>query len=222
MALDAATGKALWSWKGDGPGYASPVVASFDGVRQVVTQSQNALVAVAADTGALLWKLPLSTPYEQNSITPIVSGGLVVYSGLDVPLTAARPVKKGASFAVETAWTNPDVASYLSTPVLEGGRIYGLSHKKKGQWFCVDAASGRTLWLSDGRQAESAALLSGAGALFLLDTEGSMTVAAADATGFRPLRKWTLAASSTWAHPVVLDAGILVKDVDTLAFVRTR
>jgi hypothetical protein len=86
----------------------------------------------------------------------------------------------------------------------------------------VDAASGRTLWLSDGRQAESAAILAGAGTLFLLDTDGAMTVAAADASGFRPLRKWTLAKSATWAHPVVLDAGILVKDVDSLAFVRTR
>ncbi len=222
VALDAATGAPGWSWKGDGPGYASPVAATFDGVRQVVTQSQNALVGVAADTGALLWKIPLKTPYEQNSVTPIVSGGLVVYSGLDVPLTAARPVKKGAGFALENAWTNPDVASYLSTPVLDGGRIYGLSHKKKGQWFCVDAASGRTLWLSDGRQAESAAILAGAGALFLLDTNGALTVAAADPTGFRPLRKWSLGTSATWAHPVLLDTGILVKDVDTLAFLRIR
>jgi len=222
VALDAATGATLWSWKGDGPGYASPVVATFDGVRQVVTQSQNALVAVAADTGALLWKVALRTPYEQNSVTPVVGGGLVVYTGLEAPLTAVRPVKKGTAFSLETVWTNPEVASYLSTPVLDSGRIYGLSHRKKGQWFCVDARSGRTLWLSDGRQAENAAILAGAGALFLLDTDGAMTVAAADATAFRPLRKWSLASSATWAHPVVLDAGILVKDVDTLAFVRTR
>jgi outer membrane protein assembly factor BamB len=222
VALDAATGGLLWSWKGDGPGYASPVVATFDGVRQVVTQSQNALVGVATETGALLWKVALKTPYEQNSITPIVGGGLVVYSGLDVPLTAARPVKKGAAFLLETAWTNPDGASYLSTPVLDGGRLYGLSHRKKGQWFCIDAASGRTLWLSDGRQAENAAILAGAGALFLLDTDGAMTVAAAEPSAFRPLRKWSVAKSATWAHPVVLDAGILVKDVDSLAFVRTR
>jgi outer membrane protein assembly factor BamB len=155
-------------------------------------------------------------------VTPIVSGGLVVYTGLEVPLSAVRPVKKGAAFALETAWTNPDVASYLSTPVLEGGRLYGLSHRKKGQWFCVDAASGRTLWLSDGRQAESASIIAAAGALFLLDTDGSMTVAAADAAGFRPLRKWSVASSATWAHPVVLDTGFLVKDVDALAFVRMR
>jgi outer membrane protein assembly factor BamB len=221
-AFDVKTGSRLWAWKGDGPGYASPVVATWDGVRQVVTQSQNALVGVAADTGALLWKRELKTPYEQNSVTPILSDGLVVYSGLDVPLTAARPVKKGAAFALETVWTNPDVASYMSTPVLEGGRLYGLSHRKKGQWFCVDAATGKTLWLSDGRQAENAAILAGAGVLFLLDTDGSLTVAAADASGWKPLRKWRVAQSATWAHPVVLDAGVLVKDVDTLAFLRMK
>jgi outer membrane protein assembly factor BamB len=221
-AFDVKTGRELWSWKGDGPGYASPVVASWDGVRQVVTQSQNALVAVAADSGALLWKVALKTPYEQNAVTPILSDGLVVYTGLDAPLTAVRPVKRGTGFTLETVWTNPDVASYLSTPVLEGGRLYGLSQKKKGQWFCVDAKTGKTLWLSDGRQADSAAILAGADVLFVLDTDGSLTVAAADATAWRPLRKWKVAASATWAHPVVLDTGILVKDVDTLAFLRTK
>jgi hypothetical protein len=104
--------------------------------------------------------------------------------------------------------------------VLEGGRVFGLSHRKKGQWFAVDAATGRTLWLSEGRSADNAAILAGGGALFLLDTEGTLTVAAADGAAFRPLRKWTVAASATWAHPVVLDTGILVKDVDTLAFLR--
>jgi outer membrane protein assembly factor BamB len=221
-AFDVKTGAELWAWKGDGPGYASPVIATWDGVRQVVTQSQNGVVGVAADSGALLWKRELKTPYEQNSVTPIVSDGLVVYTGLNAPLTAVRPVKRAGAFTLETVWTNPDVFSYLSTPVVEGGRLYGLSQKKKGQWFCVDAKTGKTLWLSDGRQAESAALVAGAGVLFLLDTDGSLTVAAADAVAWRPLRKWSVAASATWAHPVVLDAGILVKDVDTLAFLRMK
>lgn len=222
VALDAATGSPAWSWKGDGPGYASPVVATLGGVRQVVTQSQNALVGIAADTGTLLWRVALRTPWDQNSVTPIVSGDRVLYSGLDAPLTAVRPVRKATAWSAETVWTSPDVACYLSTPVLEGGRVYGLSHRKKGQWFAVDAATGKTLWLSEGRAAENAAVLAGAGALFLLDTEGSLTVAAADATAFRPLRKWKVAASATWAHPVVLDGGVLVKDVDTLAFLRMK
>lgn len=222
VALDAATGAPVWSWKGDGPGYASPVVATFDGVRQVVTQSQNALVGVAADSGALLWKLPLRTPWDQNAVTPIVSGELVVYSGLDAPLAAVRPARRGAGWSAASVWSSTDVSAYLATPVLDGGRIYGLSHRKKGQWFCVDAQTGRTLWLSDGRQAESAAILAGAGMLFLLDTDASLTLAAADAQAFRPLRKWSVASSATWAHPVVLDTGVLVKDVDSLSYLRIK
>jgi outer membrane protein assembly factor BamB len=222
MALDAASGATAWQWKGDGPGYASPVVATFDGVEQVVTQTQNALVGVAAADGALLWKEPLRTPYEQNSVTPLVYDGLVVYSGLEAPLRAVRPVRKGTAFALESVWSNPDVGCYMSTPVLYDGRIYGLSHKKKGQWFAVDAASGRTLWLGEGRAGENAAVLAGGGALFLLDTSGALTVAAADATAFRPLRRWSVAASATWAHPVVMDDAILVKDVETLTLLRIR
>ncbi len=221
-AFDAATGAVAWSWKGDGPGYASPVVATLGGVRQLVTQSQNALVGLAADTGALLWRVPLRTPWDQNSVTPIVSGDLVLYSGLDAPLAAVRPVKKATGWAAETVWTSADVACYLSTPVLESGRVFGLSHRKKGQWFAVDAATGKTLWLGEGRAAENAAILAGGGALFLLDTEGTLSVAAADAAAFRPLRRWKVATSATWAHPVVLDSGVLVKDVDTLAFLRLQ
>lgn len=34
---------------------------------------------------------------------------------------------------------------------------------------------------------------------------------------FEPLRKYTVADSPTWAHPVILDRGILIKDATTLA-----
>src|SRR2546428_3406580 len=53
-AFDAATGEVKWSWSGDGPAYASPLVVELGGVRQVVTVTQQKVVDVAADTGALL------------------------------------------------------------------------------------------------------------------------------------------------------------------------
>ena len=36
-AFDLNTGAVVWSWSGDGPGYASPMVATIDGVRQIIT-----------------------------------------------------------------------------------------------------------------------------------------------------------------------------------------
>ena len=39
-AYDVNSGEVQWSWDGDGPGYGSPIVADFGGVRQVVTVTQ--------------------------------------------------------------------------------------------------------------------------------------------------------------------------------------
>jgi len=219
-AFEAATGASRWVWKGDGPGYASPVVGTLGGVRQVVTESQDNVVGLSADKGELLWKIPLSTEYEQNAITPILAGDLVIYGGLEKPMRAARIVKEGSAWTVRQGWENAEVATYLSTPVLDGGKLYGLSHRKKGQFFCLDAATGKTLWLSEGRQGDNAAILAGGGALFLLNTDGAMIVAARDAPAFKPLRTWKVAESATWAHPALVEGIVLVKDVDTLALWR--
>ncbi len=219
-AFDPATGAVRWAWKGDGPGYASPVVGTIGGVRQIVTESQDNVVGLSAEKGELLWKIPLTTPYEQNAVTPVLAGDLVIYGGLDQPMRAVRVAKKGGAWTPERVWENSEVAAYLSSPVLEGGKLYGFSHRKRGQFFCLDAVTGGTLWLSEGRQAESAAILAGGGALFLLTTDGAMIVAARDAPAFKPLRTWTVAESATWAHPAVLEGSLLVKDVDTLTLWR--
>jgi outer membrane protein assembly factor BamB len=216
-AFEAATGRVRWTWKGDGPGYASPVLGTFGGVRQVVTESQDNVVGLSADKGELLWKIPLSTSYEQNAVTPVLAGEVVIFGGLDKPLRAVRIVRKGTGWTAEPVWENAEVATYMNTPVLDGGKLYGFSHRGKGQLFCLDAATGKTQWLSAGRQGENAAILSGGGALFLLTTAGEMIVAARDAPAFKPLRTWKVAESATWAHPVVIDGIVLVKDVDTLS-----
>jgi len=215
-AFDAKTGKALWSWKDDGPAYASPIVAEIAGVRQVVTQSQSFVVGVAAETGALLWKIPLTTAYEQNSVTPIVRGDVVFYSGLDKGLHAARIVKKDAGFASERVWDNDEVAGYMSTPILVGDVLYGHSHKKKGQFFAVDARTGKTLWLSEGRQGDNAALVSAQGALLMLTTESTLLVAKPDPAAFSVVRSYTVADTPTWAHPAPSGNRLFIKDKETL------
>jgi outer membrane protein assembly factor BamB len=219
-ALDAATGAVRWAWKGDGPAYASPVAAEIAGVRQIVGFGETSLLGVSAASGQLLWRVPFTTPYAQNAVTPIVSADTVIYSGLEQPLSALRIVKRAQGFAAEPLWTNDELSAYMSAPVLIGGRLYGLSHRKKGQFFAVDAATGRTLWLSQGRAGENAALLAGGGSVFLLTTDSELIVAAPGAAGLEILKRYGVAGSPTWAHPVVLEQGVLVKDADSLAYLR--
>jgi len=219
-AFDAATGAVRWAWRGDGPAYASPVVATIGGVRQVVTFSESFLVGVSADRGELLWKIPFTTPWVQNAVTPVVDGDRVVYSGLDHPVRAIRVVRGATGWTTEPLWENPDVAAYMTTPVLEGGRLYGLSHRKKGQLFCLDAATGKVAWLSEGRLGDNAALVAGGGMVFALTTEADLFVLPQNGDAFAPSRRYRVAPSPTWAHPVVTGEGVLVKDRDSLAYLR--
>ena len=219
-AFDVATGEVVWTWTGDGPGYSSPVVAEIGGERQVVTFSESFLVSVAADDGTLLWKLPFTTPYVQNAVTPIVHGDIVIYSGLDHPVRALEAKKGASGWTTEPVWENDAVAAYMSTPVLSEGSLFGFSHKKRGQFFGLDAITGKTLWLSDGRQGDNAAIVAGGGALFLLTTESELIVAPLAGDAFTPMRSYRVAESPTWAHPVVLNDGVLIKDESTLALLR--
>jgi len=73
------------------------------------------------------------------------------------------------------------------------------------------------LWSSDGRQADNAAIV-GAGSVWLILTpDANLIVARQSGKAFETLRKYSVADSPTWAHPVVLGHGILIKDATTLA-----
>lgn len=215
-AMDVATGTVKWRWTGDGPGYASPIIATLSGTRQVITQSQNKLVSVDAGTGQLLWDVVLKTPYEQNSVTPMILGDLVLYAGLENPTIALRVVKTGARWTTAPAWRNDDVAMYMSSPAVSGPAVYGLSTKNRGQFFAIDSASGKTLWLTRGREAENASIVRAGEYLLMGTTDSELIVARANAARFEEVKRYTVADSAMWAHPAFAGRTIIVKDVDKL------
>ena len=213
-ALDVATGAERWRWAGDGPGYASPVVVEAAGVRQIVTESQNAIVSVRASDGKLLWKIPLRTPYDQNSVTPLRQRDMLIVSGLEFGTLAVKPGASGA----EQVWHVKNVSLYMNSPVANGGVIFGMSHRNRGQFFALDPSGGKVLWTTPGREAENAAILSAGSVLIILKNDGELIVARAGVKGFDPVRRYTVAESETWAHPAPLGPrGILIKDLDSLA-----
>lgn len=216
-AFDVNTGEVKWSWNGDGPGYGSPVVAVIDGTRQVVTLTQQKLVGVDAATGGLLWERPYATQSTASSATPILHGSKVIVGGGGHPLEAFKVAKRGAEWITEPAWQNADVPIRLSNAVLVVDALFGLSTRNAGQYFAVDATSGKTLWQSPERQAAQAALLSAGDLLFSLEDDGELVVLRASKSAFEPLRRYKLADTETWTAPVISGSRFFVKDQSTLA-----
>ena len=217
-AFDAASGNVKWSWKGDGPAYASPVIIELSGVRQLVTQTQQNVVGVDVASGALLWKIPFTTPFSQNIVTPVFYGDTLIYSGTQKGTMGAAIVKTGGQWSVKELWSNQEVSMYMSSPVLKGNLLFGFSHRNKGQFFCLDAQTGKTLWTGAPRQGDNASILLAGDLLFLLGNDGELIIARASAKGFEPVRRYTVADSATWASPLLLDSGVVIKDFDSLTF----
>ena len=217
MALDAISGATRWAWKGDGPAYDSPIVATFAATPQIVLQSQRNLVSLGLD-GRVLWQLPFVTEYEQNSITPIASGDLLIYGGLSKPTTAIRPTLTAGKWQTPQVWQNADIPTYMSTPVASGGYLFGLTHRNRGQFFCVEARSGKTLWTTKGREGENAAMLTAGDLVMAMTTEAELVVLRNDPKAPDVVKRYTLADSPVWAHPAVVNGGIVVKDAESVAY----
>jgi len=217
-AFDLNTGDLRWTWRGDGPGYGSPVVAEFGGTRQIVTITQGKLVGVDVANGALLWERAFVSPNFTNSTTPIVAGDLlVVSSGNGPPTGAYRVTKKGTQWVVDTAWENADVPMRLSDAVVAGDVLFGISTRNAGQYFGVDVKTGKTLWTSEGRQAAHAAIARSGDLLFSMEEDGELIVARNSRTAFEPLHRYKLSDAATWAQPSYSGNRVFVKDVSTLA-----
>ena len=213
-SFDAATGKPRWQWKDDGPGSGSPIIAAFGGVRQVIAQTQRLLVGLNATNGALLWQLPSTDDFDQNAFTPIVFQDLLITAGVDQPLTAIRPKLDGGKWIAETVWTNPQTPMFMSSPVLIGGTIYGLTTRGRGQFVAIDAASGKTLWNTQGREGENASMLGSPSWLLASTTDGNLVVARTSPQKYDEVRRYQIAQSAVWAHPAITGSSIIVKDVD--------
>ena len=83
----------------------------------MVTQTQQNLVGVNAASGALLWKIPFTTPYVQNAVTPVLHGGdQLIFSGLEQGIMAVRVTRKGSD------WTTENLGKFdaLHVPELPG------------------------------------------------------------------------------------------------------
>ena len=221
-AFDARTGALRWQWGAEnlhpdlGLGYSSPVLAEFGGVRHLVFWTGRDLVGLEPKTGRLLWVFPFKSEWDPV-VTPVLHGRTVILSGNPQGTVAVRVEKRRGRWAAEEAWRQAEVFNYMTTPVASRELLYGLSVKKKGQFFCLDLGTGKTLWLTEGREAENAALVSAGEYVFVLTNDASLIVARRSGKGFESVRRYQVAESPTWAHPVLLDRQILVKDAETLA-----
>jgi outer membrane protein assembly factor BamB len=215
VAYDLPTGNQKWKWAGDGATYASPVLMTVDGAKIIVAQTDKRMVALDADDGKLVWQAPFA-PMRMgyNAITPIVDGQTMIYSGSKRGIKAVRFEKNGSGLAAKELWSNSQLGSQFSTPVLKDGLLFGLSDG--GKYFCIDAKTGKTAWTDKGGHGQYGAIIDVGPAILALTKDAELSVIQPTDQSFKDLAHIKVADTETYAFPVPAGKGIYVKDEDSL------
>ena len=223
IAYDAEDGSEVWRTELEGPGYASPVRVELGGVDQLVTLTMSRVVAVALEDGELLWSVPFEDEWNENIVTPLVHDREIVVAGVRNGMRSLRPIppsanaetEEAAAWQVETDWINRKTSLYMSSPVLDGDTFYGFSKERRGLLIAVSLADGEVLWTHE-EATDNASLVLAGGRLVVLTTGGDLIVGTSTPNGWATERRYEVAPSATWAHPVLLPDGFLIKDASEL------
>jgi len=217
-AYDAKTGAERWIWRGDGPAYASPVVVELDGERQVVNFTERYLVGLSVESGDLLWQRAYPARAGMNIPTPmLLARGDTILAGTANGTYAVRVTQSDNQWSTEEVWENGEITLRFSTPVQKDNVLFGFTNRNRGAFFALDAETGETLWMSDPRQGDNATVLLVGNSLVMLKNDGNLIIAEATGAAFQPVRRYQVADSATYGHPLLLPNGIVVKNSTTLS-----
>ena len=186
------------------------------GVRSSPSRSEISS-ACRRPTAGCYGKFRSGTPFDQNIVTPLVVGERIILSGLEQSTFAIELHADGETLSTREVWSNDRLPMYMSSPVVVGDRLFGFSNMRRGQFFCLDSETGEAVWSGEGRQGDNAALVVADGRVLALTSEAELFVIDPVASEFRPVAQYSVASSSTYAHPVPTAAGLLIKDSSTLA-----
>ena len=213
VALNVATGQEVWQQGKDGASYSSPLLAEIDGVRQLVEWNHRALVGIESRTGKPLWEFPF--PHigsDQNMPTPAIHNGRVLLGGENRGIHSIRPELNDGQWSVTDEWHQKELALDMSSAVLNDGLLYGFSHYDKGRLFCLDPKTGDILWTGPPRTGKNVMFLSVPGYIAALIDTGELRIVKASPQKYEQAASYRVADGHTWAPPVLLSDGVLIKD----------
>src|SRR5260221_7554868 len=104
LAFNQLTGVLVWKSGDELMTHATPVVATIQGVRQIIFMMQSGMVSVESASGRPLWKY--SFPYRTaTGCSPVVAGDIVFCTaGYGIGGAACQIIKNGAGFEVKELW----------------------------------------------------------------------------------------------------------------------
>jgi outer membrane protein assembly factor BamB len=220
-AVDKRTGQTVWTTDplgGDSTSHCSPILFQYGGQRVIANCSSAHGFGVDADTGKLLWTVPLKNQFGTNISTPIYGSGRIFYvTPYGEHGRAYRLIADGQGIAAEHLWTNMSLDTVTGSGVLVDGVLFSAGYKKFKWWFGVDWQTGKTK--CELKDFTTGAAIWADGRLYCLDETGEVGLLKIGADILEVMGRFGLVGKrvgDAWAHPVLLDGRLYLRYHDTL------
>lgn len=224
VALNKKTGELLWQTKDwtDKAGYSSVIIATICGVRQYVQLANTSVVGISPDDGRVLWQ---TTREAKNAVitTPIVDDNLVyTTSSYGTGCNLFRVEAEGDKLTAKEVYANKTMANHHGGVVKVGDYLYGFSDGKG--WVCQDFKTGQELW-AEKEKLNKGSLTCADGLLYLRseggkeNSKGTMVLIEPSPKGWTEKGRFEQADrtdKNAWAHPVVANGRLYLRDQDIL------
>ncbi len=219
-ALDKRTGRTLWTTKPldkDSTSHCSPILFRYAGHRMIANCSSSHGFGVDADTGELLWTVPLRNPHGVNVSTPVYDSGRVFFvtpyaeHGRQYRL---RP--DGDTISAQHVWTSP-VDTVTGGAVLVDGTLFASGYRECKWWLAIDWQSGRTKY--ELKDLTTGSAIYADGRLYCIDERGTAALLKPGDAGLEIVGRFPLVTgrvNDAWAHPVLLDGRLYLRCHDSL------
>jgi len=209
VAYDRASGARAWSALDDQAAYASPMLVTIGGVRQILVFSATRLLGMTPAGERVLWEYPWKTNYDVNAAQPLMvsENRIFISSGYGTGAAVIELTESAGAFAVREVWRNIRMKNQFTSSVLHEGFIYGLDESILA---CLDAATGAVKW-KGGRYGYGQVLLA-SGHVIVLTEEGELVLIRATAERHQEVGRSPALEGKTWNHPAMTDGYLLLRN----------
>ncbi len=225
VALDKRTGDVIWKSqvsKGNGAGYASPIMIEAAGHKQYVDFLEGGLVGIDAKDGKVLWQSSKAANNVANCATPIFADDSVFASSAYGGNGALVKLSKdGSGVKAETVYSNRNLKNHHGGVILDDGYLYGASGGNEGgNLVCIDFKTGEVKWTErSSDRAPKGGITMADGMLYYRHEKGTMTLVKPSPKEYIEVSRFDppdRSHAAAWTHPVVANGRLYLRDQDVL------
>jgi len=212
VALNAGDGRLVWRSADDAASYCGAIPISQDGQAQAVCFLQNTLVSLDVGTGRERWRHEFSDGYDEHAAWPLYEAPHLLVSSPFRCGSRAYELKTvdGVPQAIPR-WSSEALSIDILSGVVLGGLVFAFdlheiqathTRPSKGEFKCLDVASGHMLWSTP--LTGHASVIAADGKLILLNENGFLILAKATPEAYEEIgRKQILQDWPCWTQPTL-------------------